>query len=155
MQRAGRLLGTLKITSGLEDDAEVRLRAAWSKAAGPKVAAHTRVASVVRETLIVEVEDIVWQKQLASLGHFLVRNLARELGEVLVKDIAFRPMPRRRGPQRADSARSATPVAPNDEAARIEDPVMRMLYRRSRRSGSASTSPSRKCAAWRSWPTWR
>ena len=137
MQRAGRLLGTLKITSGLENDPEMRLRAAWTKAAGPKVAAHTRVASVVRETLIVEVEDIVWQKQLASLGHFLVSNLARELGEVLVKDIAFRPMPPRRGPQRAESAWPAAPAPSNDDAETIEDPVMRMLYRKSRKSGTA------------------
>src|SRR5207244_2149270 len=85
---------------------ETRLRAAWPKAVGANIARHTRVASVVRQKLIVEVEDIIWQKQLASLGHFLVSNLARDLGEVLVTDIDFRPMPRRIGPQRAEAARA-------------------------------------------------
>jgi hypothetical protein len=53
------------------------------------VARYTREAALVRETLVVEVEDFTWQRQLASLSHFIVSNLARELGEVLVKDIDF------------------------------------------------------------------
>jgi hypothetical protein len=139
MKPAGRLLGTLKIAAALENP-ESRLRAAWAKAAGPKVARHTRVASLVRETLLVEVEDFIWQKQLASLGHFIVSNLARDLGEVLVKDIDFRPMPRRMGMQRAESARAdvqSADTASADDAERIEDPVMRMLYRQSRKRESA------------------
>ena len=135
MKPAGRLLGTLKIAANLEDP-EMRLRAVWAKAAGAKVARHTRVASLVRDTLIVEVEDFTWQKQLASLRHFIVSNLARDLGEVLVKEIEFRPMPPRRAMQRAESARADGPVS-SDEAARIEDPVMRMLYVKSRMKESA------------------
>src|SRR5712691_6480369 len=136
MKPAGRLLGTLKIAAALENP-EMRLRAAWPKAVGAKVARHTRVASLVRDTLVVEVEDIIWQKQLASLAHYLVSNLARDLGEVLVKDIDFRPMPRRIGPQRAEAARADVPAVPADEAERIEDPVMRMLYLKSRKKESA------------------
>ena len=53
--------------------------------------------------------------------HFLIRNLADVLGEKLVTDIDFRPMPRRIMPQRAESARPA---------GGIEDPVLDLLYRR-------------------------
>jgi hypothetical protein len=86
----------------------------------------------VRGTLIVEVEDRVWQRQLSTLRHFLLRNLAKELDETLVTEVDFRPMrlsqaTPRRGPQRAASAR-------NDGTAGIGDPVMELLYEKSRRS---------------------
>ena len=135
MERAGRLIGTLKIAPELADP-EMRLRAAWPKAAGTKVAPHTRVASLVRKTLIVEVEDFVWQKQLASLAHFFVSNLARETGEVLVEAIDFRPMPPRMRPQRASSAQPAAPVN-RDEAERIDDPFLRFQYIKFRKKESA------------------
>jgi hypothetical protein len=76
---------------------------------------------LVRDALVVEVEDFIWQQQLAKVEHFLVSNLAKALGEVVVKKIDFRPMPRRREPQRAESAR------PTGE--RIADPVLDLVYR--------------------------
>ena len=106
--------------------AEARARAAWANAAGKKIARHTRAIALVRDTLIVEVGDAVWQRQLSTLRHFLLRNLARELGAGLVKEIDFRPMPARRPPQSATSAR---PDSPSMEG--IEDPVMALLYKRS------------------------
>jgi predicted nucleic acid-binding Zn ribbon protein len=130
MERAGRLIGKLKLSAETIDP-ETRARAAWTPAAGKKVAAHTRAAALVRGTLIVEVEDLVWQRQLVTLRHFLLRNLAAELGEALVTGLDFRPMPPRRKPQRAGAAR------PADEADGIADPVLGMLYRRSRTRESA------------------
>jgi len=129
MQRAGRLLGKLEISGGVNDP-EVRAKAAWNSAAGKKIAAHTRATLLVRNTLIVEVEDIVWQRQLNTLRHFLLRNLGKILGEAVVKEIDFRPMPRRLGPRPAPSSRTPS----QDEASRIEDPVLAMLYRQSRRN---------------------
>jgi predicted nucleic acid-binding Zn ribbon protein len=128
MKRAASLLGNLKLSA---DDPELRARAAWQAAAGKKIARHTLAAALVRGTLVVEVEDIVWQKQLNALRHFLLRNLAEVLGEPLVTDIAFRPMPPRRGPQRATAAR------PQDESSSINDPVLAMLYRQSKKRGLA------------------
>jgi hypothetical protein len=72
----------------------------------------------------VEVGDPIWQKQLNTLRHFLLKNLARELGDTLVKEIDFRPMPKRREPQRAEVARPADA---------IQDPVLAMLYERKRK----------------------
>jgi predicted nucleic acid-binding Zn ribbon protein len=127
MQRAGTLFGKLKLSPDI--DPETRARAAWGLAAGKKIAAHTLASALVRGTLVVEVEDFVWQKQLNTLRHFLLRNLKEALGETLVTEIDFRPMPRRRKPQRAESARG------NSDG--IEDPVMAMLYRQSKKRGTA------------------
>lgn len=129
MERAGSLIGKLKLSPGTADP-ETRARAAWGLAAGKKIAAHTLASALVRGTLVVEVEDMVWQKQLNTLRHFLLRNLKEALGGDVVKEIDFRPMPPRRKPQRAESARR---VDPNG----IQDPVMAMLYRQSKKAGTA------------------
>ena len=126
MQRAGKLIGKLKLSRD-SGDAEARAIAAWRVAAGKKIAEHTRATAIVRTSLIVEVEDVVWQRQLNTLRHFLLRNLAEILGEPLITEIDFRPMPRRRQPQRAQDAR----------VGQIEDPVLDLLYRQSRNRNSA------------------
>lgn len=123
MERAGRLIAKMKLAPEMADP-EARARSAWAVAAGKKIARYTRATALVRDALIVEVEDYIWQQQLAKLEHFLVRNLAKELGETIVKRIDFRPMPRRREPQRAETAR------PNGE--RIADPVLDLLYRQAK-----------------------
>jgi predicted nucleic acid-binding Zn ribbon protein len=126
MKRAGSFVATLKLSADT-DNPEARARAAWEPAAGKKIARHTLAAALVRNTLVVEVEDLVWQQQLYPLRHFLLRNLAEVLGEPLITDIDFRPMPPRRKPQRASTAR------PQDDSAAIGDPVMAMLYRQSKK----------------------
>jgi predicted nucleic acid-binding Zn ribbon protein len=126
MERAGRLFGKSNLMSKVADP-ETRARAAWPVAVGKKVAQYTRATTLVRSTLVVEVGDNVWQYQLATLRQQVLKNLAKELGEGLVTDIDFRPMPpRRQPPQRAETARPAGPDS-------IEDPVLAMLYDRSRR----------------------
>ncbi len=130
MERAGRLIGKLKVSAGITDP-ETRARAAWARAAGKKVAQRTRATNLVRGTLVVEVEDFVWQKQLNTLRHFLLRNLHKELGEPLVTEIDFRPMPRRLAPQRAETAR---PVQIVDG---IGDPVLGLLYQQSKKKETA------------------
>jgi hypothetical protein len=103
---------------------ETRVRNCWAVAAGKKIAGHTRATALVRDSLIVEVEDAIWQRQLATLEHFLLRNLADELGERIVRKIDFRPMPRRRPPERAASSRRA--------AETVNDPVLDLVYRQSK-----------------------
>lgn len=123
MERAGRLIGKMKFSPGVVDP-EARARAAWPVAAGNKIAVHTRATALVRGSLIVEVEDLVWQRQLNTLRHFLLRNLRETLGEQTVTEIDFRPMPRRIAPQRAQAARPADGIA---------DPVLGLLYRESKK----------------------
>jgi predicted nucleic acid-binding Zn ribbon protein len=127
MQRAGRLIGKLKISSKLADP-EARARAAWKVAAGKKIAEHTRPTSLVRGALIVEVDDQIWQRQLNTLRHFLLRNLTSVLGEELITEIDFRPAPLRR------------PVQREEVSARIdgiEDPILGLLYSQSKKKGMA------------------
>jgi predicted nucleic acid-binding Zn ribbon protein len=124
MERAGRLIGKMKLPRDLSDP-ETRVRAVWALAAGKKIARHTRATNLVRDSLIVEVEDCIWQKQLATLEHFFIKNLAQALGEKLVTKIDFRPMPRRLAPQRAETAR---PVSVET----VDDPVLDLLYRQSK-----------------------
>jgi predicted nucleic acid-binding Zn ribbon protein len=126
MQRAGKLIGKLKMSRD-SGDSEARAIAAWRVAAGKKIAEHTRATAIVRTSLIVEVEDQVWQRQLNTLRHFLIRNLTEVLGEQLITEIDFRPMPRRIRPQRAEAARPGA----------IEDPVLDLLYRQSKNRNSA------------------
>jgi predicted nucleic acid-binding Zn ribbon protein len=125
MDLAGRLIPKMNLPPELAEQ-ETRARAAWPKAIGKKIARHTRAAMLVRSTLVVEVEDYVWQRQLSTLRPQLLKNLERELGERIVTEIDFRPMPRRREAQRAESAR------PNS----IGDPVLSLLYERSRRNSA-------------------
>ncbi len=133
MERAGRLFNKMTLPSQVAD-AETRARAAWPVAVGKRIARHARATSLVRSTLIVEVGDAVWQRQLATLRHFLLRNLARELGGGLVTEIDFRPMPARRPPQPAPTARPETARPGTGRANGIEDPVMALLYKRSQGS---------------------
>lgn len=123
MEKASRLIGKLKLSPGVADP-ETRARAAWAVAAGKKTAEHTRATGLVRSSLVVEVEDVVWQRQLNTLRHFLLRNLREVLGDQTVTDIDFRPMPRRMAPQRAATARPAEG---------IQDPVLGLLYQESKK----------------------
>ena len=124
MERAASLLTRLKSRNlPVEDIA----RAAWPQAAGKRLAGRTRATDLVRQTLVVEVEDIVWRQQLNSLRGQLLSNLARVLGPDVVSAIEFRVAVPRRPPQREEIA-----AAPADEADRIADPVLRRIYRQSR-----------------------
>jgi hypothetical protein len=128
MQRAGRLIGKLDMSRD-PGNAEARALAAWKVAAGKKIAEHTRAASVVRNSLVVEVEDQVWQRQLNTLRHFLVRNMTDILGDASITDIDFRPMPPRRKPPQAATARPST--------SEIQDPVLDLIYRQSKNRNTA------------------
>jgi hypothetical protein len=131
MERAGRLFSNMDFPAQIEE-AETRARAAWPIAAGKKIAKHARATALVRNTLVVEVGDYVWQRQLSTLRHFLLRNLARELGPALVTEIDFRPTPKRRPPQPAMTAnRKAAPKHPVPDHG-IQDPVLGPLFSRSK-----------------------
>jgi hypothetical protein len=121
MKRAASLLGKVQMPAG-SDSHEDRAKAAWRIAAGPKIEKHTIAASLVRGTLIIEVGDMTWQRQLFTLRHFLLRNLEQVLGEKVVTDLDFRPMPPRRQPVREEAARPKHGIA---------DPVMSLLYQQS------------------------
>lgn len=132
MERASKLIRGLNLPADAVT-AEDLARAAWREAVGPKIAVHTRATRMVRTRLIVEVEDKIWQRQLFVLTRHILGNLEKNLGRGVVDDLEFRIIPRRRGPHIADQ-----PVnAPADEAELIADPVLRGIYRASRKKAQA------------------
>ena len=131
MEPAAKLIRSLGLPMDLISAQDVAC-AAWAGAVGKKVAVHTRAVRLVGARLVVEVEDRTWQRQLMSLGHQILANLAKALGPKLVEDLEFRVVPRRREPRRAPTALPA-----GDEAEAIADPVLRSIYRVSRKKAQA------------------
>jgi hypothetical protein len=122
MERVSSLIARMRLGEAIEpEDLAVH---AWSGAVGKKIAAHTRAARLLGSTLVVEVEDAVWERQLSVLIPQILRNLGRSIGAGRVERIDFVVRPQRRGPQRA--ARGV------DEADGIEDPILRGVYRAAR-----------------------
>jgi predicted nucleic acid-binding Zn ribbon protein len=127
MERASKVLGKLNLPQGTVDP-EIIVCAAWAGAVGKKVAAHTRAARLVRSHLIVEVEDNIWQRQLFVLRGQIRRKIDESIGAGIVEDIEFRVAPRRLGPRQAQHSTAAS-----DDADRIADPVLRNIYKASRK----------------------
>jgi hypothetical protein len=71
---------------------------------------------------------------LFALTPHILGNLAKNVGGGLVEDLEFRIVPRRREPQRAAQA---VPALFPDEADGIDDPVMRGIYKASRKKALA------------------
>ena len=128
MERAGRLIGKLKLCATPEDLA----RAAWPVAVGKRIAAHSAAVRLDGSCLVVEVEDAVWQGHLMGLRNQIVKRMEEVLGSALVGGLAFWPMLARRMPQREERAGRRA-----DEADDIADPQMRRLYKVARRKATA------------------
>ena len=132
MQRASSLIRRLRLSGEIITPEEMA-RSAWPDAVGKRIASHTRIAKLVRTRLVVEVEDSTWQRQLFALSRHILHNLEKALGPGLVDDLEFRVVPRRREPL---VARVSTPGI-SDDADAIADPVLRDLYKVSRRKAQA------------------
>ena len=133
MERASKLIHALRLPGNPITPDELAC-AAWPEAVGKRIANHTRAAKLVRTRLVIEVEDAVWQRQLFALSPHILRNLERTVGPGIVEDLEFRIVPRKREPQRAESV---LPPHSADEAESIADPVLRSLYRLSRKRAEA------------------
>jgi predicted nucleic acid-binding Zn ribbon protein len=133
MERASNSLSKLRLSDKMSG--EELARAAWPSAVGKRIALRASVATLVRDRLVVEVEDAIWQKQLFHLRYQILTKLAQLIGDEIVRDIEFRIATPRRPPQPAahiDEARR-----PHDDADGIKDPVLRILYKESRKKASA------------------
>ena len=133
MERAGRSLSKLRLSDKISTDELAR--SCWPVAVGKRIAGHAVAVGLVRGRLVVEVEDAVWQRQLFQLRHQILRRLKEVIGDDLIQDVEFRVGMERRPPQQAKVLTSQGAGA--DEAERIEDPILRMVYRESRRKASA------------------
>jgi predicted nucleic acid-binding Zn ribbon protein len=109
--------------------------AAWKKAVGARLAGRTRAVKLVRERLVVEVEDQVWKENLWSLRRHILNNLENAIGPGIVRELEFRVMPPRREVVRENVSSSGPGLL--DEADAIDDPGLRRIYRASRRRETA------------------
>ncbi len=130
MERAGRSLSKLRLSEKIST--EELARSAWAVAVGKRIAAHSVAILLVRDRLVIEVEDAVWQKQLFHLRYQILAKLREVLGDELVREVEFRIGVQRRPPQVAVVLSKAP-----DEADLIEDSVLRMVYQQARKKASA------------------
>jgi hypothetical protein len=130
MERAARLIKNKKVSREILSDEDIA-RAVWPAAVGKSIAAHTSRLKLVRTTLVVEVEDAIWQRQLHFLSRHIVERVRKLTGSDTVQDVEFRIGVPRREPQRATVN---TPA--EDEAENIQDPVLKKVYRLSRRKAT-------------------
>jgi hypothetical protein len=91
---------------------------------------------LVRTTLVVEVEDELWRKNLWSLRYQILRNLEKAIGPEIVANVELHVMPPRFGPQREVETRLALDI-PLDDAESIADPGLRRIYKAARRRETA------------------
>lgn len=138
MERVARLIKDKRISREILSEDDIA-RAVWPTAVGKAIAAHTGRAKLVRKTLVVEVDDAIWQKQLHALSGQILGRLHKLTGSDQIQDIEFRIAIPRRQPQRAESRDISLSKATNpsaDEADRIQDPVLKKVYRLSRRKAT-------------------
>ncbi|MCS7043818.1 MAG: DUF721 domain-containing protein [Bryobacteraceae bacterium] len=138
MERAGRLLALSK-TARRHLSAEQLALAAWPAAVGAKAARHTRAVALREHILVVEVGDELWRRNLELLNGQILKNLGSLLGPGAPKAVEYRlAIPRRpvRSEVPREQFRLRSPGA--DEAAGIEDPILRRIYLRSKRKALAS-----------------
>lgn len=133
MERAGRLLAKLKLAShGVTD--EQMATAAWPRAVGKTIAQRTSVIALVRNRLVVAVEDNIWQRQLWTLRGQILGRMEEALGRKIVEEVEFRIAGPGRKPVRSElTAR----LAETDDADGISDSGLRNIYKAARRKATA------------------
>jgi predicted nucleic acid-binding Zn ribbon protein len=137
MERAARVINSSKVTSKILTDDEL-IRGIWPSAVGKVIASHTSRLRVVRTTLVVEVADATWQKQLFALSRQILDRVQKATGSTALTDVEFRVGIPRRDPQRADGSRNPLfDSGATDEAEQIQDPVLKKVYRLSRKKATA------------------
>lgn len=139
MERAAHFIQKNKLSKKVFSGEDLT-RAIWPAAVGKAIAAHTSRLTLVRTTLVVEVEDAIWQRQLFTLRGQILDRLRKVTGSTeLVQDLEFRIALARRQPQRAESRESIAPqtAEPYDEADSIQDAVLKKVYRLSRKKATA------------------
>jgi hypothetical protein len=132
MERAGRVLGKLKLATD-----EHLAQSAWPLAVGKRIASHSGSISLIRNRLVIEVEDAIWQRQLFTLRGQILARLEQVLGRQIVQELEFRIAIPRRAPQREEGAPSRVAFGTADEADGIRNQGLRNLYIAARKKATA------------------
>ena len=119
----------LRATGDSDEVAEAAALAAWRHVAGEGLRDHAVATRLGEGTLVVEVRDAIWQKQLATMK----RQLILTLGQPLVKDIELRINPKAlsataQKPTYTDIADNEVPLELWSAASAIEDKKLRQKF---------------------------
>jgi hypothetical protein len=135
MERAASLIKRDRRSGQILTEDDI-VRGIWPAAVGSAIARHTVRLKVVRSTLVVEVEDATWQKQLFPLSGQVIHRVQKLLGKTSIEHVEFRIAVLKRPVQREEGPAS-TDQAVRDEADAILDPVLKKVYRNSRKRATA------------------
>ncbi|MCZ2152534.1 MAG: DUF721 domain-containing protein [Bryobacterales bacterium] len=105
-----------------------KLRRCWKTAVGGNIAKHSRVLQLRGSVLLVGVDDTVWKTQLDQLAPYIMERIRSTSGIEGIERVSFRVVAPRIRPKAAPAT-----AASADEADRIEDPLLRSIYKDSRR----------------------
>ena len=84
----------LRAVGSSPEVAEVAALAAWKHGIGEGLQNHAVATRLEANTLIVEVRDAIWQKQLGTMKEQLLFRVNTVLGQAIVKDIELRVNPK-------------------------------------------------------------
>jgi hypothetical protein len=84
----------LRATGDSDEVAEAAALAAWKHSCGEGLRDHAIATRLEESTLVVDVRDAIWQKQLATMKRQLIFRVNSTLGQPLVKDIELRINPK-------------------------------------------------------------
>lgn len=128
--RAAKVLSKMKLAKAGVSSERLAVPS-WAQTVGKTIARHTRAVGIFEGTLVVDVEDAIWEKNLRLLQPQIMEKLTATLGPGKVRNIRFKIAIPKRAPQREDNLVSA------DEADSIQDPILRRIYIQSRKRATA------------------
>lgn len=112
--------------------AEDLIRSAWTHLAGKQLASRTRPLRIYGDTLIVEVPDRAWPRELRRFEGALLDRVNRLLGQTRVCDVQWRVNPALAEPPAPEPPRKPpareTDAALEAAARAIPDPELRELF---------------------------
>ena len=123
----------LRATGDSDEVAEAAALAAWKHVAGEGLRTHAVATRLEEGTLVVEVRDAIWQKQLATMRRQLIFRVNSTLGQPLVKDIELRINPKALKatapkPVNTDILDNEVPLELWSAASAIEDKQLRQKF---------------------------
>jgi hypothetical protein len=127
------LPAVISAAGGSEDVIEAACLGAWKHAVGEALSVRAIAERFTGHTLVVAVEDKIWQRQLEQMRDQFLFRLNNVLGRPLVKVLEFRIAPEKFAskPSLADDSTNSPrpiPIELVSAAANIEDPGLRKAF---------------------------
>ena len=125
------LPAVIEAAGASEEVLEAACLGAWKHAVGETLSARARAESLRDHTLVVAVEDKVWQRQLEQMRDQFLFRLNKVLGRRAVIAVEFRIAPEKFPVPKPVADKSTTrpiPIELVSAAASIEDPGLRKAF---------------------------